>query len=174
MPHPDLTAQEQRSVEHGAWFGKLSAPLRADILARAQVRRLPDGGLVSVRGATADEWCGVAKGAVRIGSVSLTGKPITLTYAEPGTWFGDVALFDGLPRTHDASAHGETTLKRMVLGVGAGTLTAEKGDAEWVQDDDNAPKILRAIKPTKQNSLRICCESAVLRRWKFRLFNPPI
>jgi len=23
----------------------------------------------------------------------------------------------------------------MALGVGAGTLTAEKGDAEWVQDD---------------------------------------
>lgn len=110
VSHPDLTAEEQRGVEHGAWFGKLSAPLRADILARAQVRRLPDGGLVSVRGATADEWCGVAKGAVRIGSVSLAGKPITLTYAEPGTWFGDVALFDGLPRTHDASAHGETTL----------------------------------------------------------------
>jgi CRP-like cAMP-binding protein len=29
---------------------------------------------------------------------------------EPGTWFGDIALFDGLPRTHDANAHGETTL----------------------------------------------------------------
>ncbi len=34
-----------------------------------------------------------------------------------------------------ATVHGETTLKRMALGVGAGTLTAEKGDAEWVQDD---------------------------------------
>ncbi|MDP3494947.1 MAG: cytochrome b/b6 domain-containing protein [Hyphomonadaceae bacterium] len=34
-----------------------------------------------------------------------------------------------------ATAHAETTLKRMALGVGAGTLTAEKGDAEWVQDD---------------------------------------
>ena len=33
-----------------------------------------------------------------------------LTYVEPGTWFGDIALFDGLPRTHDANAHGETTL----------------------------------------------------------------
>ena len=27
-----------------------------------------------------------------------------------GTWFGDISLFDGLPRTHDANAHGETTL----------------------------------------------------------------
>lgn len=34
-----------------------------------------------------------------------------------------------------ATAHAETTLKRMALGIGAATLTAEKGDAEWVQDD---------------------------------------
>ncbi|MET0520292.1 MAG: Crp/Fnr family transcriptional regulator, partial [Burkholderiaceae bacterium] len=37
-------------------------------------------------------------------------KQVTLTYAEPGTWFGDIALFDGLPRTHDADVHGPTTL----------------------------------------------------------------
>ena len=42
--------------------------------------------------------------------MSLSGKQVSLTYVEPGTWFGDIALFDGLPRTHDAHAHGETTL----------------------------------------------------------------
>ena len=41
----------------------------------------------------------MAKGAVRVSSVSLSGKQVTLTYVEPGTWFGDIALFDGLPRT---------------------------------------------------------------------------
>ena len=70
----------------------------------------PDGALLSARGAPAEEWCGVAMGAVRVSSVSLSGKQVTLTYVEPGTWFGDIALFDGLPRTHDANAHGETTL----------------------------------------------------------------
>jgi CRP-like cAMP-binding protein len=39
---------------------------------------------------------------------------VTLTYVEPGTWFGDIALFDGLPRTHDATAHGQTTV--LVVG----------------------------------------------------------
>ncbi|HOY78943.1 MAG TPA: cytochrome b/b6 domain-containing protein [Hyphomonadaceae bacterium] len=34
-----------------------------------------------------------------------------------------------------ATAHAETTLKRMALGVGKGTYTEEKGDAEWVADD---------------------------------------
>jgi CRP/FNR family cyclic AMP-dependent transcriptional regulator len=47
---------------------------------------------------------------VRVSTVSLAGKQVTLTYVEPGVWFGDIALFDGLPRTHDATAHGDTTL----------------------------------------------------------------
>jgi CRP-like cAMP-binding protein len=105
-----LTIDERSSIDAGSWFSKLSPTLRGAILARAVVRRIRDGAVLSARGAPADEWCGVAKGAVRVSSVSLSGKQITLTYVEPGTWFGDIALFDGLPRTHDANAHGETTL----------------------------------------------------------------
>jgi CRP/FNR family cyclic AMP-dependent transcriptional regulator len=110
MPTATLTLDEQQHIDNGPWFSKLSPALRADILGRARVRRLADGALLTARGTAADEWCGVAKGAVRISSVSLSGKQITLTYAEPGVWFGDIALFDGLPRTHDANAHGDTTL----------------------------------------------------------------
>jgi CRP-like cAMP-binding protein len=110
MNNPALTIDERSNIESGSWFSKLSAPLRQAILARSTVRRLADGATLSARGTPAQEWVGVAKGAVRVSSVSLSGKQVTLTYVEPGTWFGDIALFDGLPRTHDASAHGETTL----------------------------------------------------------------
>ena len=43
-------------------------------------------------------------------STSISGKQITLTYVEPGIWFGDVTIFDGDRRTHDAYAHGECTV----------------------------------------------------------------
>jgi CRP/FNR family cyclic AMP-dependent transcriptional regulator len=105
-----LTILERSNIDSGSWFSKLSLTLRSDILARAVVRRHKDGATLSSRGEPAEEWIGVARGAVRISSVSLSGKQVTLTYAEPGTWFGDIALFDGFPRTHDASAYGETTL----------------------------------------------------------------
>ena len=105
-----LTIPERSNIESGSWFSKLSPALRSDILSRAFVRRIQDGALMGCRGEPAEEWIGVAKGAVRVSSVSLSGKQISLTYVEPGTWFGDIALFDGMPRTHDASAHGETTL----------------------------------------------------------------
>ncbi len=105
-----LTATERRNIESGIWFSKLSLPLRNDVLSRATVRRVADGALLSTRGGMATDWCGVAKGAVRVSSVSLSGKQIALTYVEPGIWFGDIALFDGLPRTHDSNSHGDTTL----------------------------------------------------------------
>lgn len=110
MNTPVPTLDELQNIESGAWFSKLSLSLRQAILSRATLRRLSDGKALATRGSPAEEWCGVAKGAVRISSVSLSGKQVTLTYAEPGTWFGDIALFDGLPRTHDADAHGDTTL----------------------------------------------------------------
>jgi CRP/FNR family transcriptional regulator, cyclic AMP receptor protein len=110
MITPVLTIEELHNIESGAWFSKLSTTLQRDILSRARVRRLADGSGLASRGSAAEEWCGVALGAVRISSVSLSGKQVTLTYAEPGVWFGDIALFDGLPRTHDADAHGATTL----------------------------------------------------------------
>jgi len=105
-----LTIDERSNIETGSWFSRLSQKLREAILSRTVVRRLHDGAILSARGAPAEEWCGVALGAVRVSSVSLSGKQVTLTYVEPGTWFGDIALFDGMPRTHDGHAHGATTL----------------------------------------------------------------
>ena len=110
MSTPVLTIDERRNIETGSWFSKLSLPLREVILARSTVRRLADGTQLSRRGTQAESWCGVARGSVRISSVSLSGKQVSLTYVEPGVWFGDISLFDGLPRTHDANAHGATTL----------------------------------------------------------------
>jgi CRP/FNR family transcriptional regulator, cyclic AMP receptor protein len=40
----------------------------------------------------------------------VSGKLVTLTYVEPGIWFGDVAMFDGDRRTHDGYAHGDSTI----------------------------------------------------------------
>ncbi|MBT9488660.1 MAG: Crp/Fnr family transcriptional regulator [Rubrivivax sp.] len=110
MITPALTLEERQHIETGPWFAKLSTALQQAILSRTVVRRLADGVPMAARGTPAEEWVGVARGAVRISTVSLAGKQVSLTYCEPGTWFGDIALFDGLPRTHDAHAHGDTTL----------------------------------------------------------------
>ncbi len=110
MDEPILTMEEREAINGGRWFGNLSPSLRHDILRCAYVKRYKDSDLIVARGDPPTEWSAVAKGAVRVSSTSLSGKQITLTYVEPGVWFGDVAMFDGDQRTHDAYAHGPTTL----------------------------------------------------------------
>lgn len=110
MDDPILTLEEREAINSGRWFTSLSPSLRHDILRCAYVRRYKDSALICARGEPPEEWIACAKGAVRVSSTSITGKLITLTYVEPGIWFGDVSIFDGDRRTHDAYAHGETTI----------------------------------------------------------------
>ena len=109
MDEPILTIEEREAINSGRWFSSLSPSLRHDILRCAYVKRFKDGVLIAARGEPPEEWIACARGAVRVSSTSISGKQITLTYVEPGIWFGDVSIFDGDRRTHDCYAHGETT-----------------------------------------------------------------
>jgi CRP-like cAMP-binding protein len=110
MDDPILTIEEREAINSGRWFSTLSPSLRHDILRCAYVKRYKDGDLIAARGEPPEEWIACAKGAVRVSSTTISGKQITLTYVEPGIWFGDVSIFDGDRRTHDAYAHNESTI----------------------------------------------------------------
>ncbi|WP_027896453.1 Crp/Fnr family transcriptional regulator [Zestomonas thermotolerans] len=94
----------------GLWFHQLPEALREALLDAAVLRRLESGQRLFSRG---DKPCGlyaVLEGAIRIGAVGTTGKEALLTLIEPPSWFGEISLFDGQPRTHDAYAEGATLL----------------------------------------------------------------
>jgi CRP/FNR family cyclic AMP-dependent transcriptional regulator len=94
----------------GQWFSHLPVSLQDSLLAAARVRRLSPGQRLFQRG---DPPCGlyaVLEGAVRIGAVSEQGKEALLSLVEPPHWFGEICLFDGQPRTHDALGLGQCTL----------------------------------------------------------------
>ena len=110
MDDPILTIEERAAINGGRWFSALSPSLRHDILRCAFVKRCKDSELIAARGDPPEQWIACAKGAVRVSSTAVSGKQVTLTYVEPGIWFGDVAMFDGDRRTHDAYAHGDTTI----------------------------------------------------------------
>ena len=110
MDDPILTIEEREAINSGRWFSSLSPSLRHDILRCAFVKRFKDGDLIAARGDPPDHWIACAKGAVRVSSTAVSGKQVTLTYVEPGIWFGDVAMFDGDRRTHDSYSHGDTTI----------------------------------------------------------------
>jgi len=113
----------------GQWFSHLPVLLQDSLLAAARLRRLTAGQLLFKRG---DAPCGlyaVLEGAVRIGTVSEQGKEALLSLVEAPHWFGEICLFDGQPRTHDAFAEGATTLLRVPQATLLGLL--DQQPAYW-------------------------------------------
>jgi CRP-like cAMP-binding protein len=104
------TSCYQARLREGNWFNALPAELQAALLASAQVQQLTAGQVLFRRGDKPSGLYAVVEGGMRIGAVSATGKEALLTLVEPPYWFGEISLFDGQPRTHDAFAEGPSTL----------------------------------------------------------------
>jgi CRP/FNR family cyclic AMP-dependent transcriptional regulator len=96
-----------------AWFAYCPDELRLALLRLGRVQRLGAGEALFARGQAAQGLCCVLEGALRIGAVQPDGSESVLAFVEPGQWFGEISLIDGLPRTHDAVADGATLLLRV-------------------------------------------------------------
>ncbi|MFL1481819.1 Crp/Fnr family transcriptional regulator [Pseudomonas grimontii] len=94
----------------GHWFSHLPVPFQHSLLAHARLRQLTAGQYLFKRG---DPPCGlyaVLDGTLRVSAVNEHGKEALLSLVGAPYWFGEICLFDGLPRTHDACATGPCTL----------------------------------------------------------------
>ena len=97
-------------LNQGHWFAALPPALSQSLLDMAQVQHLDAGQRLFRRGDKPSGLYAVVEGAVRVGAVSENGKEALLTLVEPPYWFGEISLFDGLPRTHDAFTESASTL----------------------------------------------------------------
>ncbi|WP_417312616.1 Crp/Fnr family transcriptional regulator [Ectopseudomonas khazarica] len=107
MPDPRTYAS---LLNQGHWFAALPAALSQNLLEMARVQRLDAGQRLFRRGDRPSGLYAVVEGAVRVGAIGENGKEALLTLVEPPYWFGEISLFDGLPRTHDAFAESASTL----------------------------------------------------------------
>lgn len=125
---PDHHAWRQHLLQ-GHWFSHLPTALQDSLLHSASLRNLSAGQCLFSRGAPPCGLYAVLHGAIRIGAVDRDGKEALLTLVEPPYWFGEISLFDGQPRTHDAFAEGATQLLH-VPQAGLNTLL-EHEPAYW-------------------------------------------
>ncbi|WP_420998293.1 Crp/Fnr family transcriptional regulator [Cupriavidus sp. 30B13] len=106
-----LTAEDRLAALKGsAWFAGLAAPLQAWIAENARPRTAAAGTRLFARGDAADGLYFVMSGAIRMTTSTADGRQALLAIAEAPQWFGDIALFDGLPRTHDAWVESDVLL----------------------------------------------------------------
>jgi CRP-like cAMP-binding protein len=115
LPIPPLHQIVRISYE---WFAGLPEGFKALMLARAQQRALASGERLYARGEPTDGFFGVVKGSIRVSGISVDQRETVLDFYGPGSWIGEVSMLDGLPRTHDANAHGDA----IVLHIRSGDM----------------------------------------------------
>lgn len=95
---------------HNEWFAELPDEVVAQLAQRASLRHLQAGEWLYARGDAPEGFYGVLSGRVELRAVSPGGREVIAAVHEAGNWFGEVTLFDGKHRVHDAVAESETDL----------------------------------------------------------------
>jgi len=85
-------------------FAGLGDEAIRSIAALCTRRQLDAGEVLFQKGDKGDALYGVRRGRVRIETGTAAGGRLTLNVLGPGDLFGEIALFDGQPRTADAIA----------------------------------------------------------------------
>ena len=104
-------APEQLTVlKRSEWFGALDPAFQQAVLTSSRVMVLAAGKSIFHRGDPSDGIYCVLSGAICFGAIAPEGRGSIAALAEAPQWFGEVALFDGGARTHDAWADVASTL----------------------------------------------------------------
>jgi CRP-like cAMP-binding protein len=116
-------------LERSAWFRSAPGALQIQLIEAGRVERLAAGQRLFSRGDADDGLYCVLDGLMRIGAASSAGKEALLAVIEPVNWFGEIALFDNRPRTHDAYAERDAELFHVPRAALAALL--ERMPAWW-------------------------------------------
>jgi CRP-like cAMP-binding protein len=92
------------------WFGSVPKDFEEDLLSLATPRRLQHGEHLFFRGDAPDGLYAILEGTLRVSGVTEAGKEAILSLVDAPSWFGEIAVFDRLPRTHNAVSEGGVRL----------------------------------------------------------------
>lgn len=95
---------------HDSWLSGMPDEVVLDAAACGSLRHMEDGALVHARGDACDGFYTIARGSVRFTRTTADGQTTTIAVLERPNWFGEISIFDGLPRTHDGHTVGSTVL----------------------------------------------------------------
>ena len=100
-------------LQTGKWFARLPEPMVQALLAMAKIRTLQTGEVLFLRHAPPCGLYALVRGAIRFSGLSSAGddaREAVLAVLSPPAWFGEISVFDGSVRTHDAMALEPSTL----------------------------------------------------------------
>lgn len=88
-------------------FGALDEAARKAVADSLRDTKFDNGQVIFSRGDSGSELYIVTKGRVRLSVLTADGKELSFAHAEAPSIFGELAVFDGRPRSADATAVGK-------------------------------------------------------------------
>jgi len=158
-----------RALTNVPLFANLPPAVTEAIAAKVRRRRYNDGEVIFHEGDPGRSLCVIESGRVKIVSVSEQGQEALLAVMGPGEFFGELALFDDMPRSADVVAMEQTqtlnlarddffaiidrfpTVSRSIFAVLAGQirrLTSEVSDIVFLNLDARIAKRLLELADT--------------------------
>jgi CRP-like cAMP-binding protein len=126
-------------LRSGKWFHGLDDEMQDALLDLSSVETYAPNERLFSMGDAPNGLFGIVDGAVRVTSPAPDGTNALLTLSERPQWLGEIALFDGQPRSHDAIA--ETTA--VVIHAPQARLDA------WLAQDPRAWRSFGTLLTTK-------------------------
>ena len=106
-----IAAEQFRQIAF--WSSELTEPEFERARRSTIERAYPKGSYICHRGDKLDAWLGVADGLLKLGTVSESGKDVTLAGLRTGGWFGEGSVLKDEPRQYDLAALRDTRLALM-------------------------------------------------------------
>ena len=110
MSNLSVLTADKISLLKTSWLADLPDEIVMEAAAGATVRTFEDGALIYARGDGCDGFYTIARGLVRFTRATADGHTTTIAVFEASNWFGELSIFDDMPRAHDAHALGAVTL----------------------------------------------------------------
>ena len=110
MQNSGILTVDKMSLLGKSWLAGLPDDIVNEAAACASLRTFEDGALIHARGDACDGFYTIVSGLVRFTRATADGHTTTIAVFEASNWFGELSVFDGMPRTHDCHALGSTIL----------------------------------------------------------------
>ena len=91
-------------LESSPCIAQSEGEIKQAIYKSAYIKTLQKGQFLFRRGDEAKGLLGIVNGRFKVSALNSDGKPLTLGYLQSKDWFGEIALVDGIARTHDCEA----------------------------------------------------------------------
>lgn len=97
-------------LQKSNWFSELPCNCQQAFYKVARLKRYVNQEVIHTKNELANGLFYVCNGKIRVSNFTPDGKEVVLTWLGADSWFGEISLFDELPRTHQATADEESLL----------------------------------------------------------------